>query len=99
MDHAEVNRRFVDDFLTALKSAGLTTSNRSCRVLDIGTGTAQIPIELVRRARETNFALPLEITAVDLAAECHRHLCRMTLSLRWACGGKCEGNGVAQLLL
>ena len=41
MDHAEVNARFVDDLL----AAGADTSE----VLDVGTGPAQIPIELCRR--------------------------------------------------
>lgn len=79
MDHAEVNRLFIDDFLTALKSAHIsrsaptTTQDASTRlplcaetsleVLDAGTGTAQIPIELCRRF-EACF-----VTAVDLAAE------------------------------
>lgn len=69
MDHAEVNRRFVDDLLVALNDAGLTTAGNACRMLDLGTGTAQIPIELVRRARESSVAARLEIAAVDLAAE------------------------------
>lgn len=69
MDHAEVNRRFVDDLLAALGEAGLTAAGKTCRMLDLGTGTAQIPIELVRRARETSVAARLEIAAVDLAAE------------------------------
>ena len=41
MDHSEVNRIFVDDFL----ATGFSHSD----VLDLGTGTAQIPIELCRR--------------------------------------------------
>lgn len=69
MDHAEVNRRFVDDFLAALGQAGLCSAGRTCRVLDLGTGTAQIPIELVRRARAASVTARLEIAAVDLAAE------------------------------
>jgi hypothetical protein len=36
MDHREVNRRFVDDFLAAAPDLS--------DVLDLGTGTAQIPI-------------------------------------------------------
>jgi ubiquinone/menaquinone biosynthesis C-methylase UbiE len=42
MDHAEVNARFVADFLAA---------HGTCRggtILDVGTGTARIPIELAR---------------------------------------------------
>jgi ubiquinone/menaquinone biosynthesis C-methylase UbiE len=41
MDHAEVNRRFVDDLLA------LEPDVR--QVVDLGTGTALIPIELCRR--------------------------------------------------
>ena len=42
MDHSEVNRQFVADFLEA--SHGFLKSP----VLDVGTGTALIPIELCR---------------------------------------------------
>ena len=45
MDHSQVNRRFVDDLLIAVL---LTTTSR-LRVLDVGTGTALIPVELARR--------------------------------------------------
>ncbi len=41
MDHSEVNRRFVLDFLGARPPAGT--------VADLGTGTALIPIELCRQ--------------------------------------------------
>ena len=41
MDHREVNRAFVIDFLAAGPPPG--------EILDLGTGTAQIPIELCRR--------------------------------------------------
>lgn len=44
MDHSEVNRIFVDDFL----ASGFSGSD----VLDLGTGTAQIPIELCKRGEE-----------------------------------------------
>jgi ubiquinone/menaquinone biosynthesis C-methylase UbiE len=40
MDHAGVNRAFAQDFLAAWDGRG--------PVLDVGTGTAQIPIELCR---------------------------------------------------
>lgn len=64
MDHAEVNRVFVDDFLAAL-SIGQAVPD-AMTVLDAGTGTAQIPIELTsRRARAAGFV----ITATDLAEE------------------------------
>lgn len=53
MDHTEVNRLFVKDFL-----AGWTGSNP---ILDVGTGTAQIPIELCRQDPHA------EIIAIDLA--------------------------------
>jgi ubiquinone/menaquinone biosynthesis C-methylase UbiE len=53
MDHAEVNRRFVADFLAAWHGLG--------PVLDVGTGTAQIPIELCRQHPT------IEVVAIDLA--------------------------------
>ncbi len=53
MDHGEVNRLFVDDFL----DAGLPQGE----ILDLGTGTAQIPVELCRREPSAR------VLAVDLA--------------------------------
>ena len=56
MDHAAVNRTFAADFLAVwLERVGT--------VLDVGTGTAQIPVELCRQA--TGF----DVRAVDAAAE------------------------------
>lgn len=54
MDHREVNARFCDDFLA--------TGVRPARVLDVGTGTALIPIELCGRDPR------IEVDAIDLAA-------------------------------
>lgn len=62
MDHSQVNRAFVDDFLAAVR-AGRSELPRSLAILDCGTGTALIPIELCRRG------VAWRITAVDLAAE------------------------------
>ena len=59
MDHSEVNRRFVDDFLAAAESSGCQLA--AGQILDLGTGTAQIPIELLRQWAE------LAVVAVDLA--------------------------------
>lgn len=60
MDHAAVNRCFVDDLLTVLQQDNPAPS--SLKILDVGTGTAQIPIELCRRS------IDVRVTAVDLAA-------------------------------
>jgi len=55
MDHSAVNAKFAADFLSAWpKPAGV--------VLDVGTGTAQIPIELCRQAEG------FRVLAVDAAA-------------------------------
>ncbi|MCC7087422.1 MAG: class I SAM-dependent methyltransferase [Pirellulales bacterium] len=62
MDHREVNRRFVDDLLVA---ASLMAS--PINLLDLGAGTAQIPIELCRRSAN------IHITAVDAS----RHMLEM----------------------
>jgi ubiquinone/menaquinone biosynthesis C-methylase UbiE len=53
MDHSQVNRVFVADFLSFWPGSGT--------VLDLGTGTAQIPIELCRKHAT------VQIVAVDLA--------------------------------
>jgi ubiquinone/menaquinone biosynthesis C-methylase UbiE len=53
MDHSAVNRVFVADFLAFWKGTG--------SVLDVGTGTAQIPIELARQHAS------VRIVGIDLA--------------------------------
>jgi len=59
MDHREVNRRFCDE-LWSLKHSDEATA-RTLQVLDVGTGTAQIPLELVQRSPY------LQILGIDLA--------------------------------
>lgn len=67
MDHAIVNAQFVADLLTALTDGSLQrpvnspTQTATLQILDLGAGTAQIPIELARRAPN------LHITAIDAA--------------------------------
>ena len=56
MDHSAVNRTFVDDFLKLVADGPFPG-----RILDLGTGTALIPIELCRRVAE------VRVVAVDLA--------------------------------
>jgi len=55
MDHSAVNQLFVTDFLAHW--------NGESPILDVGTGTAQIPIELCRRDQRAR------VKGVDLAAE------------------------------
>lgn len=57
MDHGEVNARFCEDLL-----AHRPRISRLHRMLDVGTGTALIPIELCRRVSD------VEVDALDLAA-------------------------------
>lgn len=59
MDHSEVNRIFVDDLLAAGFKAG--------DVLDVGTGTALIPIELAQRLEESADVVEYRIMAIDAA--------------------------------
>lgn len=67
MDHRTVNRVFVDDFLAFSHANGfetqLTDQRQPLRLLDVGTGTALIPIELCSRR------VTCQIIAIDLAAE------------------------------
>src|SRR5262249_48710438 len=60
MDDREGSRCFGDDFLTF---AGFPFDVIPFDVLDVGAGTAQIPIEMVRRDPR------LRITAIDLAEQ------------------------------
>jgi ubiquinone/menaquinone biosynthesis C-methylase UbiE len=53
MDHAAVNRAFVADFLAVWDGAN--------PILDLGTGTAQIPVELCRQSPTA------QVVAIDLA--------------------------------
>jgi ubiquinone/menaquinone biosynthesis C-methylase UbiE len=55
MDHGEVNARFCSDLLALSPPPDLSAT------LDVGTGTALIPIELCRRARNAR------VVGVDLA--------------------------------
>ncbi|MBP88580.1 MAG: ubiquinone biosynthesis protein UbiE [Planctomycetaceae bacterium] len=65
MDHSEVNRVFVDDLFAAAEISG--------DVLDLGTGTALIPIELCQRLEEEGvedyrvMAADLSTSMLDLA--------------------------------
>jgi ubiquinone/menaquinone biosynthesis C-methylase UbiE len=82
MDHAEVNRRFVADFLEALSRTNLAPGHQPVdwEVLDLGTGTALIPIELCRQAPR------LRVRAIDLSAEmlklAHKNVARAGLADR-----------------
>lgn len=53
MDHSEVNRLFIDRFVELCPAGG--------RVLDVGTGPAHIPLELLRRGDRWN------VVALDAA--------------------------------
>lgn len=67
MDHSTVNRIFVDDFLTFARANGfdvrLSDQRQPLRLLDVGTGTALILIELCSRQ------VACQIVGIDLAAE------------------------------
>jgi len=61
MDHAVVNAAFAADFLAAASASGVDLADPAAEVLDVGTGTAQIPIELCRRHAT------VRVVAIDLA--------------------------------
>ncbi|RLS51807.1 MAG: class I SAM-dependent methyltransferase [Planctomycetota bacterium] len=62
MDHAAVNRCFVEDWGQFCQCQGLDPTAEQ-RMLDVGTGTALIPIEFARQFPR------LSIVAIDLAEE------------------------------
>jgi ubiquinone/menaquinone biosynthesis C-methylase UbiE len=59
MDHADVNRRFVSDFFEAWPPDAM----HGALVLDLGTGTAQIPIALCQTRQD------LRVLGIDLAEQ------------------------------
>jgi ubiquinone/menaquinone biosynthesis C-methylase UbiE len=60
MDHAEVNRIFVDDLLACGEISG--------DILDLGTGTAMIPVELCKRVEDCRvMATDMSTSMLDLA--------------------------------
>jgi len=62
MDHRAVNTQFVTDLLAALVDCRLPYQGSPLlRILDLGAGTAQIPINLARRTPDAH------ITAIDAA--------------------------------
>jgi ubiquinone/menaquinone biosynthesis C-methylase UbiE len=65
MDHRGVNRLFVDHLLQAAGLAGFSAP--TLQTLDVGTGTAQIPIELCGRGAALRSEW--QVTAIDLAQE------------------------------
>ncbi|MGD9632112.1 MAG: class I SAM-dependent methyltransferase [Pirellulales bacterium] len=66
MDHAAVNAVFVADLVAAIRHWSLKrpvrSGDESPKILDLGVGTAQIPVELCRRSPD------LRVIAVDAAA-------------------------------
>lgn len=66
MDHREVNERFVGDFLIAATEHAAQLND--AEILDLGTGTALIPIELCRRHDTCRvLAIDLSVHMLDLA--------------------------------
>lgn len=61
MNHAEVNRRFAVEFLDVWRGEG--GQPEAAHILDVGAGTAQIPIVLANEYENCR------ITAIDLAEE------------------------------
>lgn len=48
MDHGDVNRQFVDDLLAAWRLDDPAKTVDGCLVTDLGTGTALIPLEMLK---------------------------------------------------
>ena len=75
MDHTTVNQAFVEDLLATGPLAG--------ELLDVGTGTAQIPVRLCQQAEEVRvFAVDLSYDMLDVArfqVETHMLLDRILL--------------------
>jgi ubiquinone/menaquinone biosynthesis C-methylase UbiE len=80
MDHGAVNRAFVDDLLASglLDQGPVDKQADTSFILDVGTGTALIPIELCRRFENC------QVIASD-AATCMLEIARISVAI-----GLCE---------
>ncbi len=80
MDHAAVNSDFVADLISSgvLDSGPVDPEADHSWLLDVGTGTARIPIELCQRARGC------QIVALD-AATCMLEIAKLNVAI-----GQCE---------
>jgi ubiquinone/menaquinone biosynthesis C-methylase UbiE len=68
MDHSTVNRVFVDDLLAAGVIPAVAEGEELPEILDLGTGTALIPIELCRRHADCRvMAVDLSVNMLELA--------------------------------
>ena len=64
MDHSTVNQVFVEDLLQFLNAANVAGALSSSVLVDLGTGTARIPLELAERWTDAAW-----IAACDLSFE------------------------------
>lgn len=72
MDHSTVNRQFVSDLLQLVTTDDSTSTNQ--HVLDLGTGTALIPIELQQRTTAFETVLACDLSTEMLkVARAHLH--------------------------
>lgn len=78
MDHSEVNTRFCEDLLAA--DPRLADPGGARTILDVGTGTALIPIELLRRAPSAR-AVAIDLSTHMLALA-ERNVAKAGLSAR-----------------
>lgn len=68
MDHSTVNRVFVDDLLAANVIPPVGEDEPLPELLDVGTGTALIPVELCRRYADCRvMAIDLSVNMLELA--------------------------------
>ena len=68
MDHQSVNREFVEDLIAACAEDDFP-EEETIHVLDLGTGTARIPIELCNQTEDQLkvYAVDMSIPMLDLA--------------------------------
>ncbi len=63
MDHSEVNQMFAEDLLEFVNTSDIALYQGQISLLDLGTGTALIPIEVCQRNTD------IKVVATDLAHE------------------------------
>ena len=85
MDHSTVNRVFVEDLLSFLKqpdaNAQTTTLMDGTHLLDLGTGTALIPVELLLTPQKFATVLACDLS-LEMLKIARRHLVANNLDSR-----------------
>ena len=79
MDHSAVNEQFVADYFECLEKHGLSAAGPPSLIVDLGTGTAQIPIRLSQSMASRTVVLACDLS-VAMLRTAGQNICRAECS-------------------